>query len=138
MSEINKALARRIIDEIFSRNNISSLEELISENVTVYDTDKELHGLDQLKKGIANLHGAFPDLHYTIEDMLADNDKIIIRCKGAGTHQGSFRGIPATGKKMNYTAIIIWRFDNGKMIDHWAVSDVYGMLQQLDVIEVKM
>jgi steroid delta-isomerase-like uncharacterized protein len=137
MSELNKALARRIIDEIFNRNNISSLEDLISENVTIYDTDKTLHGLDQLRIGIANLHAAFPDLHYVIDDLLADNDKIIARCKGSGTHNGPFRGIPATGKKMTYTVIIIWRFDNHKMIDHWSVSDVYGMLQQLDIIEIK-
>lgn len=137
MSEKNKALAKRVIEEIFNGGNINNLEELVARDILIHDTDKELSGLDQLRQGIANLHAAFPDLHYTIEDLLADDDKVIVRCKGAGTHHGSFRGIPATGKKMVYTVILIWRFTNNKLCEHWSVSDVYGMLQQLGVIRTK-
>ena len=136
MSEKIKTLAKRIIDEIFNNADISKLDELVTKNVVIHDTDKELFGLDQLSQGIKNLHTAFPDLHYTIEDLLADADKVIIRCTGSGTQNGSFRGITATGKKMTYTAIIIWRFMDDKMCEHWAVSDVYGMLQQLDAIQI--
>jgi SnoaL-like polyketide cyclase len=69
-------------------------------------------------------------------ELLAEDDKVVARCKGSGTHQGSFRGIPATGKKMTYPVIFIWRFVADKMAEHWAVSDVYGMLQQLEVIQI--
>jgi steroid delta-isomerase-like uncharacterized protein len=137
MSEKNKALARQIIEEIFNGSNLPNLEALIGKDVVIHDTDKELHGLEQLRQGIKNLHTAFPDLNYTIEELLADNGKVAVRCRGKGTHAGSFRGIAPTGKKMTYTVILIWRFENDKMVEHWAVSDVYGMLQQLEVIQVK-
>jgi predicted ester cyclase len=89
------------------------------------------------KAGLEKLHAAFPDLEYTIEDIFSEGNKVVARCKGAGTHLGPFRDIPATGKKMNYTVILIWLFSDGKLIEHWSVSDVYGMLQQLEVIQVK-
>ncbi|WP_018614890.1 ester cyclase [Segetibacter koreensis] len=138
MSNKNELLARRIINEIFSQKNLNSFYELISEDITIHDTDKEIHGLENLKVGINNLHIAFPDLNYDIEDILLDGDKVVARCKGSGTHLGTFRGISATDKKMNYTVILIWRFSDGKLIEHWSVSDVYGMLQQLEVINIKV
>ena len=139
MPDKNKTLATQIIEKIFKATPVSilHLETLISPKIIIHDTDKELTGLDQLRQGIINLHNAFPDLYYTIEDLLAEGDKVIARCKGTGTHSGPFRGIPATGKKMTYTVILIWRFEDDKMIEHWSVSDVYGMLQQLDVIALK-
>ena len=137
MSEKNKILARRIIEDIFNNTNITNLEALISNEIIIHDTDKELRGLDQLRQGINNLHTAFPDLHYIIEDLLEAGDKVIARCKGAGTHHGPFRGIQATGRKMTYSVMMIWRFTKDKLCEHWSVSDVFGMLQQLEVIEIK-
>ena len=134
----NELIAQRIITEIFSKNNFSNLSELISEDIVIHDTDKEIHGLENLRIGINNLHIAFPDLNYKTEDIFSNNDKVVARCSGSGTHLGSFRGIPATGKKMNYTVILIWRFFEYKLIEHWSVSDVYGMLQQLEAIDVKV
>ena len=137
MSEKNKANARRIIREIFNYESVNNLGELIAEDVVIYDTDKELHGLEQLRQGITNLHVAFPDLHYTIDELLADGDKVVARCRGTGTHKGPFRGVAATGKKMVYTVILIWRFSGDKMCEHWSVSDVFGILQQLEVVQVR-
>ena len=96
MSEKNKEYARRIIAEIFNKGKIENLGELVAENVVIHDTDKELHGLDQLRQGITNLHTAFPDLYYEIEDLLSDKDKVIARWIGSGTHLGTFRNIPET------------------------------------------
>src|SRR3954466_6181737 len=93
MSEANKLIAKRIIEEIFNKSDFTSLDELISEDITIHDTDKELLGLGQLRQGVVNLHIAFPDLHYVIEDLLQDNDKITLRCTGSGTHGGIFRGV---------------------------------------------
>ena len=134
----NEILAQKIITEIFSRKDFNNLSELISEDIVIHDTDKDIHGLENLRVGINNLHIAFPDLNYEIEDIFSNNDKVVVRCKGSGTHLGSFRGIPATFKKMNYTVILIWRFFESKLIEHWSVSDVYGRLQQLEVIDIKV
>jgi steroid delta-isomerase-like uncharacterized protein len=137
MSEKNKIVAQRIVEDIFNKTNINNLEELVSNEIVIHDTDKQLRGLDQLRQGINHLHTAFPDLQYIIEDLLEDDDKVIARCKGTGTHDGPFRGIPATGRKMAYSVIMIWRFTGNKLCEHWSVSDVFGMLQQLEVIEIK-
>lgn len=136
MSEKNKALTVRILEEVFSRGNLDLLASVISDKIVIHDTDKELVGLTQLRQGILALRNAFPDLQYKIEDLLSDGDKVIARCKGTGSHQGVFRNIPPTGKKMLYTVIFIWRFAEGKLAEHWSVSDVYGMLQQLEVIQI--
>jgi steroid delta-isomerase-like uncharacterized protein len=134
MSETNKETARRIVDEVFSRGKVTLLESMIAEDVVIHDTDKELHGLEQLRKGVIALRAAFPDLTYRIEDLLADGEKVIARCVGEGTHIGVFRTIPPTGKRMSYRVIFIWRFAEDKLAEHWSVSDVYGMLQQLGVV----
>jgi steroid delta-isomerase-like uncharacterized protein len=138
MEDRNRTLAKRIIEDVFSRGNIDDLESLVTSEIVIHDTDKELRGLEQVRQGIINLRTAFPDLQYTIEELLTDGDKVVARCKGAGTHKGVFRNIPATGEKMSYRVIFIWRFANGKLAEHWSVSDVYGMLQQLGVIQLKV
>ena len=137
MPGINKAIARRIVQDIFINGNIHHLEELVSADVIIHDTDKELHGLQQLRQGIIHLRTAFPDLHYTIHDLLADKDKVILRCSGTGTHFGPFRGIAATGKKITYTVILIWRFSGARLCEHWSVCDVYGILLQLEAVHIK-
>ena len=77
---------------------------------------------------------AFPDLHYTVEDLVAEGDKVVVRYTGRGTQQGELWGIPPTGKQMTYTGILIWRFAEGKIAEHWAEPDRLGLMQQLGVI----
>ena len=77
---------------------------------------------------------AFPDLHITVEDMIAEGDKIVARLTMRGTHQGAFLGIPPTGKQVTGTAIDINRITGGKSVEHWNNSDTLGLLQQLGVV----
>lgn len=132
--EDNKALAYRVVEEIFSQGNPDSIEALFAQDMVVHDTDKELRGMEQVKQGIVRLHAAFPDLRYTVEDLIAEGDKVAMRYRGQGTHQGEFRGVQPTGKEMSYTGILILRFADGKVVEHWAVADVLGIFQQLGVI----
>jgi len=127
-------LASRILEEFFSQGDLSKTEELFSSAIVVHDPDKELRGLEQIKQGLTRLRTAFPDLHYTVEDMMAEGDKVMIRFTGQGTHRGEFRGIPPTDKNMTYTGIMILRFVERKVVDYWAVSDVLGIFQQLGVM----
>lgn len=127
----NKGIAHRILDEVFSRGNLSTMDELFSSDITVHDPDKELRGPEQVEQGITRLRTAFPDLYYTVEDMIAEGDKVVIRFTGRGTHQGEFRGVSPTGKAMTYTGIVILRFVEGRLVDYWAVSDALGIFQQL-------
>ena len=131
---VNKVLASRILDEIFSQGNLSHIDELFAPGIVVHDPDKELHGMEQVKQGITRLRDAFPDLYYTIEDMIAEGDKVVVRFTGRGTHRGEFRGVPPTDKEMSYTGIMILRFVDRKVVDYWAVSDALGIFRQLGVI----
>ena len=133
-AEENKTLAHRILEEIFNGLNPNLIDELFAPGIVVHDPDKELRGLEQVKQGILRLRGAFPDLHYTAEDMIAESDKVVVRFTGRGTHRGEFRGVPPTDKEMTYTGIMILRFVDGRVVDYWAVSDALGIFQQLGVI----
>jgi predicted ester cyclase len=78
---------------------------------------------------------AFPDIHVTLEDLLAEGDKIVARQTVTGTNSGEYRGMPATGKSVTYNEIFIARFANGQITDLWGVVDVYSQLQQLGLIQ---
>ena len=77
---------------------------------------------------------AFPDLHFTVEDLIAEGDKVVARLTVRGTQQGAFMGIPPTGKHVTVTGIDINRLAGGKSVEHWLNMDTLGLLQQLGVI----
>jgi predicted ester cyclase len=77
---------------------------------------------------------AFPDLHFTVEDMIAEGDKVVARITMSGTQQGAFMGIPPTGKHVAFTAIDINRIAGGKSVEHWWEMDALGLMQQLGVV----
>lgn len=127
----NKVIAYRILDEVFSQGSLNKIDELFSLDIIIHDPDKELRGQEQVARGITLLRIAFPDLYYTVEDMIAEGDKVVVRFTGRGTHQGEFRGVSPTGKAMTYTGIMILRFVERRLVDYWAVSDALGIFQQL-------
>ena len=91
-------------------------------------------GLEGIKKVITGTRASFPDLHHTLEDVIPAQDKVIVRFKFHGTHQGEYRGIAPTGKAVTYTGIGIWRIDDGKLAEHWSNIDLYGLMQQLGAV----
>ena len=88
-------------------------------------------GRDKLKEVFARLHRAFPDLHVTVEDLIADGDKVVARNTVTGTHQGEYMGLPATGKAVTYDEIFIFRFVDGRVAETWGVVDVFSQMRQL-------
>ena len=87
-----------------------------------------------MKEEFARLHRAYPDLHITIEDLIAEGDKVVSRNSVTGTHRGEYMGIPPTGKSVTYNEIFILRFLNGRIAETWGVVDVFSQLKQLGVI----
>lgn len=79
-------------------------------------------------------HTAFPDEQTTFDDQIADGDKVVSRMTSRATHSGEFQGIPATGKRIKVTGILIDRIADGKIVERWGVIDMLGVLQQLGVI----
>ena len=135
MSEVNKAAAREII-AMFSSGDVSGAEALIARDAVDHQgmPGIDTSGVEGIKRLIALFHVAFPDLHVHIEDIIAEGDRVVMRMEMHGTHQGELMGIPPTGKQISVESIDIMRFENGKAVEHWGVSDNLTMMQQLGVV----
>jgi hypothetical protein len=88
-------------------------------------------GRDRLKEVFTRLHRAFPDLHVTIEDLIAEGDKVVARNTVTGTHRGEYMGLQPTGKSVTYDEIFIFRFVGGRVAETWGVVDVFAQMRQL-------
>lgn len=135
MSEENKTTIRRYLDQAWNKGRIEALEEAFAHNVVPHGTTgvTELEGL---KQGLATMRNAFPDIHVALDDELAVGDKAVVRFTISGTQQGEYLGIPATGKKVAFSGITIYRFAGGKIAEFWMQVDSMGMMQQLGVLPV--
>jgi steroid delta-isomerase-like uncharacterized protein len=89
---------------------------------------------EQWKQHRASLYTAFPDLNWTIEDMIAEGDKIVVRFRASGTQKGTFQGLPPTERPINITGVAIYRIASGKFAEDWAFMDTLGVMRQLGVI----
>jgi steroid delta-isomerase-like uncharacterized protein len=133
--EENKKLARRVWDEVWHRGNLDVMNSLFTPDFVRHDPNgRVLKGIEQNRQFIGGMRLAFPDLHYTVEDEIAEGDKLVVRYRFEGTHQGQFQGAPATGKQVSYTGILIYRFADGKIAEQWTEADLLSFLQQLGVI----
>lgn len=133
MSEENKAIVRGIY-EAMNSGDLSGLAETISDSFVDHE---ELPGYPPTKEGTLQffraLRDAFPDFRVNVEDMVAEDDKVIIRATMRGTHSGDFMGIAATGKQVQVPMADFLRLENGKVLEHWGVMDNGAMMQQLGV-----
>jgi steroid delta-isomerase-like uncharacterized protein len=136
MSDANKALARRVIEETVNKGNFGVLEELVASDYTYYEpTLGEVRGRDGYKGLVTMYRNAFPDIALTIDEQIAEGDTVVTRWTGRGTHRGELLGVAPTGKRVSVQGIIVSRFKNAKLVgdvEHW---DVYGMMQQLGVVK---
>jgi steroid delta-isomerase-like uncharacterized protein len=137
LTETNKTVARRYIEEVWSKGNLAVLNEIIAKDY-VSSGPGSLPGLptgpEGAKQLVAVYRNAFPDLRFTIDEQIAEGDKVMTRWTGHGTHQGELVGIPATGKSTTVTGIAVDRIADGKIAESWLVFDQFGLMQQLGVI----
>jgi predicted ester cyclase len=138
-TEENKALARREIEEIFNaKGNLdAAAEEIYAPNYMSHQPagNEDLRGLEAIKQFAAGLRRAFPDLQITIEDQIAEGDKVVTRLSSRGTHRGELWGIAPTGREAEVSSVSTNRIEGGKIVEHWTCADRLGMMQQLGVIE---
>jgi steroid delta-isomerase-like uncharacterized protein len=136
-AEENKAVVRREMAELFNHTgNLDAVEEVIAPNYVSYEpTSGETRGIEGARQFAATFREAFPDLQNTIEDMVAEGDKVVVRFRARGTHQGETEafGTP-TGKSMEITGITIKRVSEGKIVEAWTNFDAMGMMQQLGLV----
>lgn len=133
--EENRMLARRVWDEIWHQGNLDVMDNLFTADFVRHDPNgRVLKGVDQNRQFIVSMRQAFPDLHYTVDDEIAEGNKVLVRYHFTGTHLGPFQGVAATGKRVSYTGILIYRFADGKIAEQWTEADLLSLLQQLGVI----
>jgi steroid delta-isomerase-like uncharacterized protein len=136
-TERNKALVHRLYEEWNKGKEaaMAAIEELYAPAYVWHSTgvfpDMDLAGMKQMTPAFFT---AFPDLHYTLEDLIAEGDKVAARFTLRGTHQRDFLGMPPTGKQVSVTGIEIDRIEDDKVVESWANSDALGLMQQLGAI----
>ena len=135
-TEENKALISRFVEELFNQGNMSLANELLAPDFV--EREQLPPGVPDGREGVkaltSMLRSAFPDFKATIEDMVAEGDKVVVRMTWSGTHKGEFMGIPASGKSVSIGVIDIIRVNKGKLVEHWGQMDSMGMMQQLGVM----
>jgi steroid delta-isomerase-like uncharacterized protein len=137
-TEENKAVARRELQEIFAaEGNLDAAEEIYAPNYISHQPTgaEDIRGLEAIKEFTAGVREAFPDAEITIEDQIAEGDKVVTRFRTRGTHQGELWGIPPTGREVEIRSVSTSRIEGGKIAEHWTCADQLGMMQQLGVME---
>ena len=135
-AEQNKALVRHMVEEMFNQGNIQRADDFLAPNFVEHE---ELPGgIPRNREGVkqltAMLRSAFPDFKATIEDTVAEGEKVVIRMTWRGTHKGEFMGVPPTGRQVSFGVIDIIRIAGGKFVEHWGQIDSMGLMQQLGAL----
>jgi len=136
-TEQNKTLVRRYWDEAWNKGNLAVMDELVASDFDGHPLPSDANfgpGPEGQKRLVGLYRGAFPDMRMTIDDMIADGDRVVLRWTARGTNTGEMMGMPATGKPATVTGIIVNRLAAGKIAEGWGNFDALGMLQQLGVI----
>jgi steroid delta-isomerase-like uncharacterized protein len=136
MSEQNKALMRRAIEEVWNRENFALLKEIVAADFVIHASapEAEIHGVEGAKQFVKMLHNAIPDIHFMIVDQVAEGDRVVTRWQAQGTHKGELMGMPPTGKQVILTATDIDRIANGKVVECWTTLDGATMMQQMGIV----
>jgi steroid delta-isomerase-like uncharacterized protein len=131
----NKAIVRRAIEEGWNGGDLAVIEELYAPSFVFHqEGGSAIEGVEAFKQWVEVIHTAFPDIHYTINAMYAEGDRVATRYTATGTHTGDFRGIPPTGKSFDLTGHVIHRIRNGQKIEGWGVWDTVGLLISLGIL----
>jgi steroid delta-isomerase-like uncharacterized protein len=134
-TEQNKARSRRIFEEVWGKGNIAVIDELTAPNFVDHNAAPGLPpGVEGLKQFVVMYRSAFPDMQISVDDLIAEGDKVVIRWTARGTNAGAFLGMPATGKPVTVTGITIERKVDGMTVEGWNQFDQLGMLQQMGMI----
>ncbi len=127
----NKPLIQRLYRDCTNTGNLKLTNELISEDFVGTRGEKGPAGFATT---IANLRLGFPDVHFTLEDLVAEGDRVVARWKMQGTHLGPFAGFPATQKPVTQTAMVIYQIRESRLVRAWLQPDSLGLLQQIGII----
>jgi steroid delta-isomerase-like uncharacterized protein len=132
LAEENKALVRQFVDEFWSRGNLAAADELMAADAVVHEP--VAGGPAGLKAFAREFRLAFPDWHSTVEELIAEGDRVAERWTGRGTHKGELQGIPPTGKQVTVPGVVFYRIEGGKIVEFRGQFDTMSLMQQLGVV----
>lgn len=135
MSEQNKALVQRFMDEVFKRRDPQLVHQFLSSDYVWHGPGgQDVRGPDGARQMMAMYFAAFPDLEITPQEMIAEGDKVVTRWTARGTHKGALLGAAPTGKPVTVSGVIISRVKDGKIVEEWEQFEELGMLQQIGLV----
>src|SRR5438270_12886248 len=146
-TEDNKAIIRRYFEEVQNKGNVAAVDELLAPNILLHfdspsgvpvSAEMQL-SLEGIKQVVSEFRSTFPDLHYTVDLLVAEGDLVVSRVTAHGTHTGEYRGLtykgmPPTGKQVMWTETHIYRLAAGKIVEYWSNEDDVGRLQQVGAL----
>jgi len=128
----NKGVIMTFIEEVINQGRLERTDDLVVEDFVELDPlPGQAQGREGLKEVIGQIRSAFPDIRWTVDEMVAEGDKVFSRFTWSGTHEGAFLGVPATGRRITVKGMVIDRLVSGKMADSRILMDTLGMMQQL-------
>jgi steroid delta-isomerase-like uncharacterized protein len=132
----NKAIIRQLYEEVWNKRRLELVDEIISPSHALHDPNLTGSGVgpEAYKRQVTRFISAFPDLRFTIEDVVGENEKLAVAWTISGTHKSEFMGIPATNKKVSVDGITINHIVNAKIMDSYISWDVWGMMHQLGAV----
>jgi steroid delta-isomerase-like uncharacterized protein len=130
----NKQIARRFIQEVFVEADPNAVDELGTDDFTPHSWGEMPPGRDSLKAAQQRVSQGLSDVSMTVEDVIAEGDKVVVRLTAHGRHDGEFMGMPASGREYTISEIHILRIADGKVAEHWRDADMLGMMQQLGAL----
>jgi steroid delta-isomerase-like uncharacterized protein len=129
--EEHKTIVRRFFEEAWNQQNLNVVDEIFAPTV-IFNGQSITR--DALKQALAGRRAAFPDIQVTVDDQVAEGEKVSTRRTWQATHRGPYRGVAPTGKQVKWTQISIVRFSQGRIVEDWAVADEFSILQQLGAL----
>jgi len=133
--ESNQALIRRLFSDVLNRGNPSAIDEIVAENYLEQEpSPSQTAGRQGVQERLAGLFSVFPDLHYELQDLIAQNDKVVARWTMRGTQHGAFLGIPASNLIVTVTGIDIYVIEHNQIVSHWDQVSLYSFLAQVNAL----
>ncbi len=133
IEEENKEVARRYMEEAFNKGNLAVVPEVVAPDYVHHTNFGEAKGADGLKQAVTIMRNAFPDLNYTVDNMVAEGDMVAFTLRAQGTFKGEFFGMLPTGNQFTYTEGVFMRLEGGKVVESWSYNDSTAWFQQLGI-----
>ncbi|MDX6360550.1 MAG: hypothetical protein QOH37_3604 [Nocardioidaceae bacterium] len=127
----HEATVRRFFDELWNDGDLDCADDVLSPAHIHHIGDVSMVGPDEVKDTVVRFRTAFPDLHFDLEDVISDADRVVVRWTATGTHAGEFAGVAATGRSARWTGIDLVRLEDGRIVELWAAADGAGLFEQL-------